>query len=411
MFSLLDGTASAPIAVGSLPAGLDTSPDGRRMYVANSGGNNLSIVDLTQGAETSKVPVAAGFTDDTPLSVAVADSGLVLFSTTFAGSGFGARMLQLDPVSGAIGLRTDFFVGGSTTEATCLRASGDRSIIGAVAGDISSAPIFRYASATNLFTPEKDLNGFVASIALDRTGAVALVDPGTYVLDSTLNLTGTIPGGLYDVAVDPSGTIGYRVASSHVDVLDLTRLVQTGSIDLGDTTSSASTFGCGGVGAMAISRDGSLLAVITDNGFAIVRTNATIVEPFSAFTARATLRVHGGTGADAFVASGLVTLGVSSDGIQPASEDVTLRIGSVALELPAGSFVPRGQWLRAQATAGGVTAKVALMPVDATAFRVAVRGEGGAFGGTLVPLRLGLLIGDDGGSAALSEGRVAVHSP
>lgn len=33
VFSLLDGTASAPIAVGSLPAGLDTSPDGKTMYV------------------------------------------------------------------------------------------------------------------------------------------------------------------------------------------------------------------------------------------------------------------------------------------------------------------------------------------------------------------------------------------
>jgi YVTN family beta-propeller protein len=182
VFSLQTGTLQAPIQVGSSPTGLDTSPDGKTLYVANSGANNISVVDLNTRVEKLKVPVPAGFSNDTPFSLAVAKNGLVLFSTTFAGSGFGGRMLQLDPTSNTVSDRLDFFFNGSTTEATVLRASGDRSAVGAVAGDISSAPVFRYSADTNVFSPEKDLNGFVSTIALDRTGSTILVNPGTFVL-------------------------------------------------------------------------------------------------------------------------------------------------------------------------------------------------------------------------------------
>jgi hypothetical protein len=254
------------------------------MYVANSGGNNLSVVDLAQGTETRRIDVPAGFSNDTPLSLAVADTGLVLFSTTFAGSGFGGRMLQYDPVSDTVAQRTDFFVDGTTTEATYLRGSGDRSAIGAAVGDISSAPVFVYSAARNVFSKEEDLNGFISLIALDETGDVALVSPGTYVLDILdlgIRLGGTIAGGSFGVAADPGGTIGYRVGpldfggpgTSTIDVLDLHLFQQTGTLDMGTTVGSGSGFVTAGVGRMAISRDGSLLAVITDNGISLVQTS------------------------------------------------------------------------------------------------------------------------------------------
>jgi len=270
VFSLQTGTLQAPIQVGSAPTGLDTSPDGRTLYVANSGANNISVVDLTTGVEKMKVPVPAGFSNDTPFSLAVAKNGLVLFSTTFAGSGFGGRVLQLDPSSNTVSQRQDFFVGGTTTEATFLRASGDRSAVGAVAGDISSAPVFRYSSDTNLFSPEKDLNGFVSYIALDQTGSTILVNPGTYVLDASLNLSGTIPGGGFGVAVDPTGAIGYQVGQARIDVLDLKTLTSTDSLEVGDTLQNANGF-AHGPGELAISRDGTILAVITDHGFSLVQ--------------------------------------------------------------------------------------------------------------------------------------------
>ena len=276
VFSIADDELQTPIAVGSQPTGLDVSPDGTTLYVANSGGNNISIVDLTAGVEQQKVTVPSNFINDKPFSVAVASTGLVLFSTTFAGSGFGGRMMQLDPSSYALAQRTDFFINGTTTEATFLRASADRSVIAAVAGDISSAPVFRYSSATDQFSKEKDLDGFVTFVATDESGATIVVDPGTSVLDASLSLSGTITGGGFGVAVHPAGTIGYRVRASSIDVLDLVHFLTTGTLAVGDTVANANAFSHG-VGQLAISRDGALLAVITDHGFTLVQTDAPVV--------------------------------------------------------------------------------------------------------------------------------------
>jgi hypothetical protein len=268
VFSIADDALQAPIAVGSQPTGFDLNADGSTMYVANAGGNHLSVVDLALRQEVRTITVPPGFSNDRPFSLALANNGLALFSTTFAGSGFGARMMELNLTTDAVRQRTDFWFGGTTTEATYLTPSADRTRIAIVAGDISSGPVFVYTSATNAFSPEKDLNAFVAYIATDPTGSTFLVNPGTYVLDSALNLQGTIPGGGFGVAVSPSAPVAYRVISDGIEVLDLTTLLTTGSLPLGDTVGGAAFYN--GIGRMAISADGTLLAVITDHGLSLV---------------------------------------------------------------------------------------------------------------------------------------------
>jgi YVTN family beta-propeller protein len=274
VFSLQTFTLQTPIAVGSQPVGLDITPDGTRMYVANSGGNNISVVDLTRRVELRKITFPSGFSNDTAYSIAIANNGLALFSTTFAGSGFGARMMQLNLATDAVMQRTDFFFSGRTTERTQLAASGDRSAVGIVAGDISSGPVFKYTASTNTFSPEKDLNAFISAVSLDLTGSRLLVTPGAFVLDAALNLSGTIPVefGWGGNAVDPGGTLGYRAIASRVDVLDMSALLKTGELTLGDTVNQAALFNT--VGHMDISGDGRLLAVITDHGFSLVPTGA-----------------------------------------------------------------------------------------------------------------------------------------
>ena len=274
VFSLRTFTLQAPIRVGSQPVGLDITPDGTRMYVANSGGNNISVVDLTQKIELRKITFPSGFSNDTAYSIAIANNGRALFSTTFAGSGFGARMMELDLTTDAVMQRTDFFFSGTTTERTQLAASGDRSTIGIVAGDISSGPVFKYTASTNTFSREKDLNSFISAVSLDLTGSRLLVTPGAFVLDAALNLSGTIPleFGWGGNAVDPGGALAYRAVASRVDVLDLSALLKTGELPLGDTVDQAALFNT--VGRMDISGDGRLLAVITDHGFSLVPTGA-----------------------------------------------------------------------------------------------------------------------------------------
>lgn len=264
VFDLQSQRLLAPVQVGSIPSSLDITPDGTTMYVTNSGGSNISVVDVATRQELRKITILSDpIYTDRPYSIAIANNGKAFLSTTFSGSGFGARMLQLDLATDVTSRRLDFWFNGTTTEVTSLKASGDRSKIGIVAGDISSGPVFAYNAGTDTFTPEHDTAHFVYYVATNTTGSVFLVDPGTYVLDAGLNLSGTIPSGGYGVAVSPSGALGYRTGAQ-VDILNLSSFLKVGGLTLGDT---------GGL-KMAISADGSLVAVAAEHGISLLKTDA-----------------------------------------------------------------------------------------------------------------------------------------
>ncbi|MBZ5624791.1 MAG: hypothetical protein LAQ69_39740 [Acidobacteriia bacterium] len=70
----------APISVGQLPQSMAFGNDGNTLYVANSGGETISIVDLTQGAAVGRVnyppiPFNASFAVITPLVMASSQRG------------------------------------------------------------------------------------------------------------------------------------------------------------------------------------------------------------------------------------------------------------------------------------------------------------------------------------------------
>ncbi len=267
-YSVASASLQAPIAVGSKPSGFDITPDGQRLYVANTGGTNISVVDLGSRRELTKVNFTSNFSGDTPLSLAISRNGKALFSTTFAGSGFGGRMMSLDLATQTITQATGFFVNGTTTEATQLKASADHAVVGIVAGDISSAPVFVYQASTGQFSNEHDLSGFVSRVAVSADGTLLLVD-GRYVLDNALNLLGTIPGSATAYAAfGVSSAVAYRTASDHIDVLDTGRFLVTGTIAVtADTLQGAAG---SSVGNLAASPDGRWLAAISDHGVVLV---------------------------------------------------------------------------------------------------------------------------------------------
>jgi uncharacterized protein (TIGR03437 family) len=70
-----------PIKVGQLPHSLALSPDGSMLYIANTGGENISIIDTNQLKVTGQltfpsVPFNASFGIATPRQIAVTQSGL-----------------------------------------------------------------------------------------------------------------------------------------------------------------------------------------------------------------------------------------------------------------------------------------------------------------------------------------------
>jgi len=71
----------APIKVGQLPRSLAPAPDGNTLYVANSGGESISIVNLDKGVVTGRVrfppvPYNASFAVTTPSAIAAGLNGL-----------------------------------------------------------------------------------------------------------------------------------------------------------------------------------------------------------------------------------------------------------------------------------------------------------------------------------------------
>jgi len=275
-YAVASGALQAPIPVGSVPVGLDVTPDNRQLYVANSGGTNLSLVDLATRREQTKINFTSGFSGDTALSVAITANGKALFSTTFAGSGFGGRLLSADVTNGAVTQRTDFFINGTTTEATFLRPSADHTVVGAIAGDISSGPVFVYRAAADAFAPEHDLNGFIETVAVDPHGTLIAVQ-GALVLDTNLNLLGTVTGGAGGpfAAFGPSGAVLYRPKSNGIEIVDAAHFLVTGTIPVSADTLTVSASAVRplhgpSIGDLVVSSDGKWLAVITDHGITIL---------------------------------------------------------------------------------------------------------------------------------------------
>jgi len=227
-----------------------------------------------------------------------------------------------------------------------------------------------------------------------------------------LNLSGTVAGGSFGVAVDPAGSIGYSVGGSRIDVLNLSNFTKTDSLNIGDTIGNGNIFVPQGVGRLSISKDGTILAVITDNGFAVVQTQSVRFVTFAIRISHARMKFHEeqGPGHDSFRVAGDFTLDTHSNGIDPLTENVTLEIGSLALTIPGGSFTQTGPHFNFQGTIDGVAVSFSLRPHGPSRFRFNAEGDGADLSVTSVPLTVGLIIGDDRGSIKLNEGEAELRS-
>ena len=277
-YAAATGKLNTPLTAGAGPIGLDVTPNNRQLYVANYQETYVSIIDLATRKETSRANIyTSTIYGDAPWSIAIASNGTALFSTNFSGSGFGARMMSIDPVNHVVINRRDFFVAGTagtTGDETYLKASGDRSRIGVALGNDSGGPLLVYQAATDTFTPAYSVNNFIERVALNATGTSLAVD-ATYLFDDSPSPLGTIAdtsGGPFG-AYGPSGAVLYRSASGAVQIVDTTTFQVTGSIAVtADTMTSFSTSTGSGshVGNLAVSPDGTWLAMLTDHGITIL---------------------------------------------------------------------------------------------------------------------------------------------
>lgn len=269
---LVDGVFEEPIPVGSQPLGLDLTPDGSRLYVANRGSTYVSVVDVAARSELRRIPIPSERLSDRPYSIAVLANGKALLTTTFDGTGFGAYMYEIDLATDAVKLRTDFWIwSGKTTEYTSIRASGDRTAAVIVVGDHSPGALFRYDAPTDTFSPRRETWDFISYGATNVDGTVTLVNDRGMLFDRSLEPLGTVGCGTGGVAVDSQGSVGYGFGAYYesatgiigtIAVCDLVNFRVTRVIPIGPVA---------GLGRLQVSPDGRTLLGITDSGLVLVR--------------------------------------------------------------------------------------------------------------------------------------------
>jgi hypothetical protein len=248
------------IPVGSDPQGIDITPNGKTLYVADSGGQTISKVTIATGKVTP-ITTPAGFLNDTPYSIVVMNNGNALYSTTFAGSGFGANVYDLNLTTDTSTLVSNIGINSEVTEVTQLSRSGNHAAVGAVLGDDSGGPFDVYTAATGDVV-SGSLNAFVSSAALNQKGTTMVVD-GSYVIDPTSgSLLGTINDDCVSATLTSSGSSGYCLETNSIVALDVSTFL-TG-------TSIALPSGVTGTGEIAISPNGDTLVAVTSAGAAIV---------------------------------------------------------------------------------------------------------------------------------------------
>jgi len=278
--SLATGKLEAPIPVGSRPRGLDLSVDGATLYVANTGGEEISVVDVARRREIRRITVPSLGSNDRPSSIAVADNGKALVTTVFGGYGYGTFLVEVDLEEETSRRRSDFGPGGGRlATGTIVKASTDRSRI-AVVDPNSGGEVTMYSAKADTFGPMLSLGTYLSAVALDHTGERALLNPGGFVTDGEPALLGSIPAtpGGKGVAIDRTGTTGFRVQDTAVEILDMGQRSVVHSLPLPEPVGN-------GRGSISLAPDGATLAVVTTSGISLVKTpTATPGMPYASWS-------------------------------------------------------------------------------------------------------------------------------
>lgn len=272
-YSLQTGAELPSIAVGSSPRGLDVA--GGLLVVANAGSSDVSVVDLAGAREVRRIAVPPSSSGDVPFSVAGTATGRALLTTTYDGTGYGGRILEVDPKAGTSRLRTD--LGGNagrTSEATHLVASVDRKRVFAVVGDGSDGQLWAYDAATDKQVAATATGTFNGYLATDQTGARVVVGPQARAFDGSFGGSRLLGRDGFGVGMRPSTGEVYLTRDTGLEAVRFTDGLSYGVKPLGDAVSRAlnSRYFLSPVGRMRVNAAGTVTAVITDGGISLMPT-------------------------------------------------------------------------------------------------------------------------------------------
>ena len=279
-----------PITLGGSLYGMDLTPDGETLYVAQQTPTATRIGPLSvleRDVVIHSVDLATLAVNDVPLTVlgsesgvfdiAIGSQGVGLFSTNFEGSGW-VPFRQIDTATDTITPRTDFT---SIRQSSYLISSEDQSHILLRESNISSGPIHLYDSATDTFIASVDnftvgqlpsfanavgaINGEAELVAVQRGSSAVLLDFNLDFVAELQPTTTTVAG----IAFAPDGSTVYLLDATRGDVYayDTATLSFTERYFLNGAPSS---LGFGTVNGLFVTPDGGTLVAARSDGFELL---------------------------------------------------------------------------------------------------------------------------------------------
>jgi len=256
-------------------SGLDLSPDGNTLAIADRNLTGIHLVDLP--TETIKPDLAfnPASGEGGSFTVAFGNDGALLVTTDYNGSGW-TPLRRVDPRTGAVSIISKDSFPGDIRQATMLSASADGSCIGYAESDSSDGPLGIYDVATKKITgflqSSNGTGAFNYEIGSNRNCSQFAVPTylGTFIYDNALTRKGTIGayagGRPIGVAYHPVKDIAYFAWADTSEVRGYARnFARVASFDAGYTFQNTGNHAFD-QGRMKISRDGSLLFVTVAGG-------------------------------------------------------------------------------------------------------------------------------------------------
>lgn len=120
--------------------------------------------------------------------------------------------------------------------------------------------------------------------------------------------------------------------------------------------------------------------------------------PFSSFTPSLTIDTRTQPNKDSFAFGGQLTLGANGLAFNPATDIVTLKIGTVTTSIPVGAFQPKNNGFAFKGKIGNVNIGADIQPQGANQYLVGIAGKGASLTGVTNPVSVTLTIGNNTGT-------------